>query len=283
MDCWPCIYIENGKNPARARKEINSLIFFFFFISYMPRLLFLLLQLRFSFIFPFFFVYIFFLPIFISANARNQEQEPHTHTNIERERERVELLGPPKDPIAPTQFPPIFPVFSFASSFSLFYFISFFFSAALLLWLSLLFFFHISGNILESECTAPPPVNPQYPPYPSTPRKLAIIPTEQKSIHVRKKERKRNPKVKMKWNKAAAKRGGGGGGGCRLVLGGFAGGSVRSGGGYKKKRCRERIKIGSSLGQTASQTSKLFMPSPPPRHQHKHTHSQSLRTQTQAH
>lgn len=143
MDCWPCIYIENGKNPARARKEINSLIFFFFFISYMPRLLFLLLQLRFSFIFPFFFVYIFFLPIFISANARNQEQEPHTHTNIERERERVELLGPPKDPIAPTQFPPIFPVFSFASSFSLFYFISFFFCCPAPLALVALLFPHI--------------------------------------------------------------------------------------------------------------------------------------------
>lgn len=86
--------------------------------------------------------------------------------------------------------------------------------------------------------------------------------------------------MKMKWNKAAAKRGGGGGGGCRLVLGGFAGGSVRSGGGYKKKRCRERIKIGSSLGQTASQTSKLFMPSPPPRHQHTHTQSVPPHTDT---
>lgn len=138
------MYIYRKWQKSCARSKRNKFPYFLFFLFLICRDCFFFFS-NFVFLsfFLFFFVYIFFLPIFISANARNQEQEPHTHTNIERERERVELLGPPKDPIAPTQFPPIFPVFSFASSFSLFYFISFFFCCPAPLALVALLFPHI--------------------------------------------------------------------------------------------------------------------------------------------
>lgn len=197
MDCWPCIYIENGKNPARARKEINSLIFFFFYFLY-AAIAFSSSPTSFFFHFSFFFLYIYFSSRFSFLLTRAIKNRSRTHTQTQNEKEsESNSQDLPKTPQPLPNFLPFF--LSFLSLRASLYFILFhFFSAALLLWLSLLFFFHISGNILESECTAPPPVNPQYPPYPSTPRKLAIIPTEQKSIHVRKKERKRNPKVKMK-------------------------------------------------------------------------------------
>lgn len=140
-----------------------------------------------------FFVYIFSSRFSFLLTRAIKNRSPATHTRASKR-----ASSTPRTSRSPPVPPPLFPL----PRVSLYFISLFFFPAPSLCWL---FFLHISGNILESECTmamamatAPPPTQPQLkphqPPFPAGNHPYRT----QKSIHVRKKERKRNPKVKMK-------------------------------------------------------------------------------------